>query len=81
MALDDNGWHQVKFPENLGVWQFKLAMWEVGGIKIERTRARNIFLSKSRMSAIFFLGIFGDFWGREPRLYSEISDFQVLHGS
>ena len=31
-------------PENLGVWRFKLAIWEVGGIKIERTRACNIFL-------------------------------------
>ena len=38
-----NGWQQVNFrstPENFGVWRFKLAMWEVGGIKIER----NIFL-------------------------------------
>ena len=40
---------QVSFPtylptrENLGVWQFKLAMWEVGGIKIERMRARHFF--------------------------------------
>ena len=41
-----NGWHQVNFrptPENFGVWRFKLAMWEVVGIKIERTRARSIF--------------------------------------
>ena len=35
---------QFQAPENLGVWRFKLAMWEVGGIKIERTRARNIFI-------------------------------------
>ena len=34
-----NGWHQVNFrpiPVNLRVWRFKLAMWEVGGIKIEQ---------------------------------------------
>ena len=26
----------------------------------------------------FFWAIFGDFWGREPRLYSKISDFDLL---
>ena len=34
-------WHGFRTtPKNLGVWRFKLAMWEVGGIEIERTRAR-----------------------------------------
>ena len=49
-----NGWHQVNFkptPENLGVKRFKLAMWEVGDIKIERTRARNIFYVCTRKLA------------------------------
>ena len=31
-------------PENFGVQRFKLAMWNVGGTKIERTRARYNFL-------------------------------------
>ena len=35
-------------------------------------------LSKSRLMICFFWTIFGDFWGGEPRLYSEISDFQNL---
>ena len=33
--------HQVNFydtPENLGVQRLKIAMWKVGGIKIEHTR-------------------------------------------
>ena len=41
-----NGWHQVNLRptlENLGVWRFNLAIWEVGGIKIEHTRVQNIF--------------------------------------
>ena len=41
-----NGWHQVNFmatPQNLGVRRFKQAMREVGDIKIEPTRARNIY--------------------------------------
>ena len=31
-------------PENFGVQRFKLAMWNVDGTKIERTRARYICL-------------------------------------
>ena len=42
-----NSWRQVKIwgtSENLGVWRFKLAMWEVGGIKIERHEPDTFFL-------------------------------------
>ena len=35
-------------------------------------------LSKSRLSDPFFGLFFGDFWGREPDLHSEFSDFQNL---
>ena len=45
-----NGWHQVNFrptPENSGVWRFNLAMWEVGGIKIERTGAQCFVLAEN----------------------------------
>ena len=41
-----NGLYQVNFrptPENFGVWQFKLAMWEVGVIKIERNTSLQHF--------------------------------------
>ena len=34
-------WHQVNFygtPENLGVQRLKIALWKVGGIKIEHTQ-------------------------------------------
>ena len=30
-------------PENFRVYRPKLAIWKVGGIKIERTRALNFF--------------------------------------
>ena len=42
-----NRWHQVNFwggPENFGVLRFRLAMWKVGGTKLERTRDSYIFV-------------------------------------
>ena len=35
-------------------------------------------MSKLRLSAKFFLGTFGDFLAREPRLQSEFNDIQKL---
>ena len=35
-------------------------------------------MSKSRLSDRFFLAVFVDFCGREPNLYSGISDFDFL---
>jgi len=69
-----NVWHLVNFrptPENFEVCRFKLAIWEVGGIKIERTRAHSIFfrcdteigedvffVGKTLRSRIFSMGKF-----------------------
>ena len=86
----------------------------VGSIKIERTRACNIFFHRdaenwqksdffgktlqrgnfsrpvptespptqdSGIEWSFYWAIFGDFWGQEPRLNSEISYFQNLRVS
>ena len=57
-----NGWHQVNCwgaPENFGEYRFKLAIWKVGGTKIEHSRARYIFLLwrhvNSRKSVFFGL--------------------------
>ena len=44
-----NYWLQVNFrgtPESSVVWRFKLAMWKVGGIKIESAAGRQKFLPK-----------------------------------
>ena len=44
-----NYWLQVNFrgtPESSVVWRFKLAMWKVGGIKIESAAGRQNFLPK-----------------------------------
>ena len=49
-----NGWNQVNFrptPENLGVGRLKLVMWEVDGIKVERTQGRYIFYVCARKLA------------------------------
>ena len=65
-----NSWHQVNFtpaPENFGVWRFKLAMWEVGGIKIEGTQScrdteigeKSEFFSKKENIGHILLSIFG----------------------
>ena len=35
-------------PENFRVYRPKLAIWKVGGIKIERTRAQSFFLGTDK---------------------------------
>ena len=40
--------------KNLGIWRLKLAIWEVGGIIIERTRARYFFRWDTEISEKWF---------------------------
>ena len=38
----------LAYPYNFGVKRLKLALWKVGGIKIERTRAQSFFLGTDK---------------------------------
>ena len=77
-----NGWQQVNFrptPGNVVVWLFKLSMWEVGGIKIVRIQARNIFSRRDTeiCRKVIFWGYFWWFLRSGVQIIAKSATFKI----